>query len=268
MSEHVNQTNSCIEQFRELLKQPIADNALDGKTVLITGAAGDLGSQLAQCCSAHRATVILLDKQSKKLEALYDQIVDNGYPEPIICAVDLLVAQPAVYDDLFNQLREQFGILDSLVHCAALFDAPSPIIDIEALTWQQHIHLNLTVPCLITSRLLPLLQDAPNSRIIFTTDSVARNGSAYWGAYGVAKAGLEQFAQILADELMSAGRVNVNTVIPGAIHSQLRHSAFPAEAKQSRIPIEQILPVYLHLLVESGNEVHGQILDAVDLTGQ
>lgn len=265
MSEQTNNTDSCIESFSQLLKQPVASDELDGKTVLITGAAGDLGSQLAHRCSAYRATVILLDKQSKKLEALYDQIVDNGYPEPIICAVDLLVAQPAVYDDLVNQLRAQFGVLDGLVHCAALFDAPSPVIDIEALTWQQQIHLNLTVTCQLTSQLLPLLQEASNSRIIFTTDSVARRGTAYWGAYGVAKAGLEQFARILADELVGAGRVNVNTIIPGAIHSQLRHSAFPAEAKQTRIQIEQILPVYLHLLVDSGNAVHGHILDAVEL---
>jgi NAD(P)-dependent dehydrogenase (short-subunit alcohol dehydrogenase family) len=247
---------------------PIADTALKHTNILISGAAGDLGSLLAKDCAAHGATVVLMDKNAKKLEQVFDSIVAAKHPEPIICPIDLLVAQPAIYTDLYNQLTEQFGALHGLIHCAALFDVPSPVIDIDALTWQQQIHVNLTAAYLLTNQLLPLLQQTGNSRIIFTSDSVARSGAAYWGAYGVAKAGLEQFAQILAEELESAGQVRVNTVIPGPINSKLRHSAFPAETIEERIRIEQIIPVYLHLLSQSGHVVHGQSLHADQITEQ
>ncbi len=257
-----NQTNQIDQQF---WNQPIADTALKNTNILISGAAGDLGSHLAEDCAACGATTILMDKNAKKLEQVFDRIVAANNPEPIICPIDLLVAQPAIYTDLYNQLTEQFGTLRGLIHCAALFDVPSPVIDIEAQTWQQQIHVNLTAAYLLTNQLLPLLQQTGNSRIIFTSDSVARSGAAYWGAYGVAKAGLEQFAQILAEELDSAGRVRVNTVIPGPINSHLRHTAFPAETLEERIRIEQIIPIYLRLLSESGHVVHGQTLHAQQL---
>lgn len=254
-----NKPNQLDQQF---WNQPIADAALKNTNVLISGAAGDLGSRLAEDCAGYGATVVLMDKNAKKLEQVFDRIVAANNPEPIICPIDLLVAQPAIYADLYNQLTEQFGSLHGLIHCAALFDVPSPVIDIEALTWQQQIHVNLTAAYLLTNQLLPLLQQTGNSRIIFTSDSVARSGAAYWGAYGVAKAGLEQFAHILAEELDSAGQVRVNTVIPGPINSQLRHRAFPAETLEERISIEQITPIYLRLLSQSGHIVHGQTLHA------
>jgi NAD(P)-dependent dehydrogenase (short-subunit alcohol dehydrogenase family) len=259
-----DQTNQIDQQF---WKHPIANAALKDTNILISGAAGDLGSCVAENCAAYGATVVLMDKNSKKLEQVFDRIIAAKHPEPMICPVDLLVAQPAIYADLYNQLSEQFGSLHGLIHCAALFDMPSPVVDIEALVWQQQIHVNLTAAYLLTNQLLPLLQQTGNSRIIFTSDSVARSGAAYWGAYGVAKAGLEQFAHILAEELDSAGRVRVNTIIPGPINSHLRHSAFPAEAIEERIRIEQVIPVYLRLLSQSGHHIHGQTLHAQQLIG-
>ena len=246
-------------------KQHIPDTALDNKTILISGAAGDLGRQLAENCAAHGATVVLMDKTTNILEQVFDNITTANNPEPIICPIDLLVAQPEIYADLTNQLREQFGGLHGLIHCAALFDVPAPLVDVDALTWQQQIHVNLTAAYLLTSQLLPLLQETGNSRIIFTSDSVARSGAAYWGAYGVAKAGLEQYAHILAEELDKSGKVRVNTVIPGAIHSRIRKSAFPAESPGKRVKIEHITPIYLRLLSDLGKNIHGKTIHANEL---
>ncbi|HFD11647.1 MAG TPA: SDR family NAD(P)-dependent oxidoreductase [Crenotrichaceae bacterium] len=260
MSDRIHSDQSQFDL--NLWKQPIAETALENKVILISGAAGDLGSQLAKDCAALGATLVLMDKNTTKLEHVFDHILAAGHPEPVICPVDFLVAQPVIYVDLLAQLSEQFGALHGLIHCAALFDMPSPVIDIDAIAWQQQIHVNLTAAYLLTTHLLPLLQQTVNSRIIFTSDSVARRGSAYWGAYGVAKAGLEQFAHILAEELEKAGKVSVNTVIPGPINTHLRHCAYPAENRQKRININRITPFYLRLLDKTGDQVHGQIIDA------
>lgn len=257
-----HQSNSSNQIDQEFWTQSIPNDALKNKIILVSGAAGDLGSQLARDCAALGATMILMDKKTKQLEQLFDQIQEAGYPEPVICPIDMLVAQPGIYSDLQRQLTEQFGALHGLVHCAALFDIPSPVADLEAVTWQQQIHVNLTAAYLLTSHLLPLLQQTTNSRIIFISDSSARNGTAYWGAYGVAKAGLEQFAQTLAEELDSAEKVRVNTVIPGPINSRLRKITFPGEVAEKRIAIEQITPFFLRLLSESGHAVHGQTIHA------
>ena len=56
---------------------------------------------------------------------------------------------------------------------------------------------------------LPLLQRAGDASLVFTSNSSARLGKAYWGAYGVAGIALEGMARMWSDELASAGRVRV-----------------------------------------------------------
>jgi len=260
-----NQSNRSSQIDPAFWTQPISDAALHNKIILISGAAGDLGSQLAVDCAALGATVVLMDKNTKRLEQLFDRIQTACYPEPVICPIDFLVAQPAMYSDLQCQLTEQFGMLHGLVHCAVLFDIPSPVADIEAVTWQQQLHVNLSAAYLLTNQLLPRLQQTGNSRIIFTSDSAARRGAAYWGAYGVAKAGVEQFARILADELDSANKVRVNTIVPGPMNAHLRKIAYPAEMAEKRIAIHQVTPFFLRLLSNSGQTVHGQTIHVQSL---
>ena len=64
------------------------DHLLSGKTILITGAGDGIGRQAAISYATHGATCILLGKTVSKLEAVYDEIVAAGYPEPAIIPLD------------------------------------------------------------------------------------------------------------------------------------------------------------------------------------
>ena len=57
---------------------------LQDRVILITGAARGIGASVAKACATHGATVILLDKQIKLLEAVYDEIEQAGGPTPAI----------------------------------------------------------------------------------------------------------------------------------------------------------------------------------------
>ena len=63
-------------------------NDLTDKVILITGASGDIGKATAINCAKHGATVIIHGKTLPKLEALYDEIIDAGYTEPLIYPLD------------------------------------------------------------------------------------------------------------------------------------------------------------------------------------
>ncbi len=61
-----------------------APEALKGKVILVTGAGAGIGRQAALSYAEHGATVILLGRNVKNLEYLYDEIENAGYPQPAI----------------------------------------------------------------------------------------------------------------------------------------------------------------------------------------
>lgn len=205
---------------------------LKDRVVLVTGAGGGLGSAVSKACATEGATVILLGKTIPKLEKAYDAIVAAGGPQPAIYPLDLAGATEDDYRDLAATIEREFGALHGLVHCAAELGALGPVNDISGGLWQRLLHVNLSAPFLLTRELLPLIQKSAGSAIVFVTDSVARSGKAYWGAYGVAKIGLEGFGKILADELENY-KVGVHVYSPGPMQSPLRRRAYPGKIRKA-----------------------------------
>ncbi len=206
----------------------MSGSMLKDRVVLVTGAGGGLGSAVSKACAAEGATVILLGKTIPELEKVYDAIAAAEGPQPAIYPLDLAGASEDDYRDLAATVEREFGALHGLVHCAAELGALGPVNNISGGLWQRLLHVNLTAPFLLTRELLPLISKSPGSTIVFVTDSVARIGKAYWGAYGVAKIALEGFGRILADELENR-KVSVRVYSPGPMQSPLRRRAYPAE---------------------------------------
>jgi len=206
----------------------MSEPTLKDRIILVTGAGGGLGSAVSKTCAAQGATVILLGKTIPKLETVYDAIMAAGGPQPAIYPLDLAGAAESDYRELAAAIEREFGALHGLVHCAAELGTLGPVADITGGLWQRLLHVNLTAPFLLTRELQPVIAKFPGSGIVFVTDSVARTGKAFWGAYGVAKIGLEGFGRILADELESR-KVRVHLYSPGPMQSPLRRRAYPAE---------------------------------------
>jgi len=91
------------------------------------------------------------------------------------------------------------------------------------------MQVNLTAPFLLTHACLPLLKKSADASVIFTSSGVAHHGRAYWGAYGVTKAGCDNLMQILADEVENHTNIRSNSIDPGAVRTRMRRLAYPAE---------------------------------------
>jgi NAD(P)-dependent dehydrogenase (short-subunit alcohol dehydrogenase family) len=202
------------------------ERILAGRTVLVTGATGGLGSATALSCAARGATVVLLGRSIPKLQAVYDALAAAGGPEPAIYPMDLAGATEDDYRELAAVVEREFGALHGLVHCAAEPGTLGPVADLSGADWQRLLHVNLTVPFVLTRELLPRLR-AGRGAVVFVGDSAVGPGKAYWGAYGVAKIGLEGYARILAEE--NAGKLPVHFHIPGPMNSPIRRRAYPGE---------------------------------------
>lgn len=238
--------------------QPAAD-ALRERIILVTGAGDGLGRAAAHAFAKHGASVILLGKTTRKLEQVYDEILAAGGPEPSIAALDLARAHGPDYAQLAEQIGASWGRLDGLLHNAAILGQRAPIEHYDIGVWHQVMHLDLNVPFILTQTLLPLLRKSTDPSVVFTSSSVGRQGRAYWGAYSVAKAGIENLSQVLADE--NQGRMRVNSINPGACRTRMRREAYPGEDPETRPEPSALMAPYLYLIGPDSQGVSGQSID-------
>ncbi len=166
------------------------DTLLDKRVILITGAATGIGAAAAKRCAATGATVILLDKSVRGLEQVYDEIESAGHAQPAIYPMDLEGASEKDYADLAETVEREFGQLDGLLHNAAMLGALVPMAHFETELWYKIMQINLNAPFLMTRACLELLMKSDDASVVFNSDAVGRHGKAYWGAYGISKAGL------------------------------------------------------------------------------
>jgi NAD(P)-dependent dehydrogenase (short-subunit alcohol dehydrogenase family) len=237
-----------------------APNALRGKVIAVTGASDGIGRACALRCAELGATVLLISRTQRKLEAVYDEIVAAGGPEPAIVPMDFQKVDGGAFVSLAETIQREYDGLDGLVHCAGILGDLTPIEHYDGVLWQQVLHVNLTVPFALTKLMLPLLRKRKGS-VVFVSSSVGRKGRAHWGAYAVSKFGIEGLAQTLAAETRQSG-VRVNVVNPGATRTEMRRKAYPGEDRAKlRVP-EDVLPPFMFFLSDDSAGVTGLSVDA------
>ena len=237
-------------------------DALKDRVILITGAGDGIGKTVALGCAKHGATVILLGRQQKKLEAVYDAIVAAGGAQPAIVPMNLLTVTPDDTVGLAQTLHQEFGRLDGLLHNAAVLGERAPIEHYSPNVWLEVMQVNVNAAFLLTQSLMPLLKASSDASVVFTSSGVGRQGRAFWGAYSVSKFATEGMMQVLADELDENSNIRVNCINPGGTRTKMRAAAFPAEDSSKLKTPDDILPSYLWLLGPASREVHGQSIDA------
>ncbi len=233
---------------------------LNDRVILVTGAGDGIGRAVAEGFAAHGATVILLGRTIRKLEQVYDQIEASGGPQPAIYPMNFEGATPKDYDDLATVLQTEFGRLDGLLHNAAELGDMRGLDSYDVLTWAKVMQTNLNAPFLLTQYCLPALRAAPDASLLFTHDSVADSGKAYWGAYGVSKGGLLTLMRMFSEELEANTSVRVNAVDPGPVRTPLRLKAYPAEDRSDLCTPDALVPLYVHLMSAETAGLNGRLI--------
>ncbi|GMR16321.1 MAG: YciK family oxidoreductase [Gammaproteobacteria bacterium] len=235
-------------------------NCLKDKIILITGTGDGIGAVAAKTFAKHGATVILLSKTEKKIIAINDEIVDAGYPQPAIITLNLENATADDYAGLAHTIENEFGHLDGLLHNAAMFEGLSPIAQFDNTLWDRTVKVNLQAPFLLSQAMIPLLNKSQSASMVFTSSSVAHQGRAYWGAYGVTKAAGDNLMEILADELELETPIRVNSIDPGRVRTRMRALAFPGENPMTVPAPSEIMDAYVYLMSEESKNVNGKIV--------
>lgn len=236
---------------------PLPD-ALAGRVILITGAYGGLGEAAAKACAQAGATVVLLGRKVPKLSRSYDAVKACGL-EPALYPLDLAGADPADYEQMAETFRRDLGGLHGILHCAAEFTGLRPLETTPPEDFVRNLHVNLTARWLLTQACLPLLRESGDSAVVFVADDCRRVNRAYWGAYGVAQAGVLGLMHMLHDET-EAGPIRVSALQPGPMRSNIRSRAYVEEAASKVAFPTRYAPACVHLLSSAGLAWRGRVV--------
>ena len=236
-------------------------NLLENKTILVTGAGDGIGRQAALTFAQHGATVILLGKTVKKLEAVYDEIEALNAPTPAIIPLDMNGATVENYKNMADTIDSQFGKLDGLLNNASQLGVLGPFHQIDEKSYDKVMQVNVKAQVFMTSALLPVMKKAEQASIVFTSSSVGVKGRAYWAEYAISKFATEGMMQTLAHE-MEGTQVKVNAINPGGTHTRMRAQAFPAEDISLLKTPKDLMPLYVYLMAPESINVNGQCIDA------
>lgn len=232
---------------------------LEDRVILITGANGGLGRSTALACAGLGATLVLLGRNVKALEALYDQIEAMGGSQPAIFPMDLSGATWEDFGTLAIKLNDTFGRVDSIVHAAGHFRTFMPLSQLPPQEWIESLQVNLTAPFAITAQCLPLLERSEDASVVFISDPSARTPRAYLGAYGVAKYAQNGLVQIWSQELSDIKpNLRINSYDPGPMRTRLRRRGYPYEESGTIAAPDQAVPAILWLLGPDSSGITGR----------
>lgn len=240
-------------------------DAFQDRVILVTGAAQGLGELAAKAFAAHGATVILLDRNERKLAKVYDAIEAAGGPKPAEVPLDLARVGEAEIGRLAVMIDQEFGRLDGILHAANGFTHLSPLANQTLDEWVEMFRVNVAAPFALTRALLPLLQKAPDAAVLVLGETHALAPKAFWGGYSVSKAGQKNWVEIAADEWEKQPNLRINLLVPGPIQSPFRLATHPAEAKESLPAAENLLPALLYWLGMESRGESGRVLYFSDI---
>ncbi|MEO0413104.1 MAG: SDR family NAD(P)-dependent oxidoreductase [Pseudomonadota bacterium] len=229
---------------------------LSGTTALITGASRGIGAACAKALAARGAHVVLLAKTAGALEDVDDEIQAAGGHPATLVPLDLQDMEGI--DRLGAALHERYGKLDILVAAAGVLGDLTPLTHMAPKQWDGEIAVNLSANWRLLRSFDPLLRAAPAGRAVFFSSGAARNPKPYWGAYAVAKAGLETLVEIYAAEVQNVSAIKANLINPGPMRTDMRAGAMPGEDPMSLPHPDQITPL-LEKLVDPELDETGKL---------
>lgn len=233
---------------------------LTGKSALVTGASGGIGSEIARTLYAQGATVTLSGTRLEALEALKSELGPRAHVA--VCNLSELsqVAElPKVAEGLM-------GGLDILISNAGI-TRDNLFMRMKDDEWDQVIRVNLTATFQLARAVLKPMMKKRWGRIISITSVVGVTGNPGQGNYAATKAGLIGMSKSLAQEVASRN-ITVNCVAPGFIKSPMTDALNDQqrEAIMTRIPAgrlgsgKDIAAAVTYLASEEGAYVTGQTL--------
>ncbi len=187
-----------------------SERKLEGRKVLITGAASGMGRAIAELFKAEGASLALLDINQAGVTAAADELGAFG------AGCD--VTDRDEVDRVIAQASQRLGGLDGLVNAAGILEI-APFAQLTHDSWDRMLAVNLTGPFNLTKAALPLLAKAKAATIVNIASTSALMPMPGTAGYSTSKAGLAMLTKCLGMDLGPA--IRVNCICPGVIETEM-----------------------------------------------
>ena len=185
---------------------------LKGRTALVTGGAGGIGSAICRQLAALGARVVIVDLNIAGARAIAADL--NA-----AAAFSVDLSAPASVDALVNEVKREVGRVDVLVNNAG-WDKVEPFTQSAPATWDRLLNINLRAPIQLTHAFLGDMLAQQWGRLVYISSDAARVGSSGESVYSACKAGLIGFSKTMAREA-ARSQVTSNVVCPGPTDTPL-----------------------------------------------
>ncbi|WP_227355066.1 SDR family NAD(P)-dependent oxidoreductase [Haladaptatus salinisoli] len=217
------------------------DFGLDGRTALVTGGGGRIGSVDCETLAAEGAEVVVLDVDADAAQSVVDDIEDDG---GAAVAVECDLTDRAEVSATVEGIRDEFGGIDVLVNNAGMVDAQAKLEDYDDDIWDRDMEINLTGTYNVTKEVFPAMCEREWGRIVTMSSMAGWQGGYGQSSYAATKAALIGFGKTLALEGAQHG-VTSNVIAPSIVVGAL-----------ADLPLEQLKEV---------NEYFGRIAEATPM---
>jgi NAD(P)-dependent dehydrogenase (short-subunit alcohol dehydrogenase family) len=189
---------------------------LRDRVTLITGAAGGIGSAMAELFATEGARVVVADIKAEAAEEVAGRIRAAG-GRALVSITD--ISSAAQVDGMYDRIVDEFGGLDVLVNNAFFASNDGTMVDVEEVDWDRTLAVCLKGPFLCTRRALPLMKQRGGGSVI-TLSSVNALFGVGETAYTAAKGGLISMMRLVAAEYGS-WNIRSNVICPGTIGTEI-----------------------------------------------
>lgn len=243
-------------------RDPLFD--LNGRRILIAGAAGGLGAPLAGALAERGALLMLADLDTKAAATLAEKLGGNGRAHA--CGLD--VTSESSCAAVVEETVRRLGGLDVLINASGVYRV-APAIDLERRDWDLTIGINLTGAFVLAQAAGRHMVAQRRGRIVTIASVSSSVANPEYAAYAASKAGVAHLTRVLAREWAGAG-VTVNAIGPAVTPTPLAQPILDDAASRAgalaKIPMgrfgtaQDLLGAVLLLASDAGAFITGQTL--------
>jgi len=227
--------------------------ALSNHIVLITGAAGSLGSALTRTFQGAGAKLALVDRSDNRLVQLFPDLAaspDHFFTPP----TDLTDANSVAL--MVEATHRRFERIDVLINTAGGYRAGSPLHETPVNDWDLMLGINARSVFLSCRAVIPHMLRQNSGKIVNIGARAAIDAGANQGAYSASKSAVLRLTESMAAELKKTG-INVNCVLPGIIDTPENRAAMPQGQFNEWVTTQDLANVVLFLSSDAARAIHG-----------
>ena len=222
---------------------------LDGKTALITGAKGGLGTYVTETFLAAGANVAGVSRS----------IQQTDFPHPRFFAVPAELSSLNAAQTVVKELAGRFPRIDILVHLVGGFAGGTSVAGTDDATFERMLDLNLRSAFHIFRAVIPVMRESGSGRIVAIGSRAAVEPQPSIGAYSASKSALVSLVRSVALENKDTG-ITANVILPGTMDTPANRAADPAADFAKWIDPQQVANLVLWLASGAAPQVTGAVI--------